>query len=133
MFSVAHLLDWGNLHLLISPFGLPLLALTRTAIRRWQLTLFDTVAEKDYALFLSLTATLYMLFTWLWNPDYGGRKDWDLFAPSAFVYTLLAGYLLVRVLSRREQLTAAGLFIIAVSLLHSGAWIFANTHALPRE
>lgn len=133
MFSVAHLLDWGNLHLLISPFGLPLLALTVTAIRYWQLTIFETVAEKDYALFLGLSAALYVLFTWLWNPDYGGRKDWDLFAPSAFVYTLLSGYLLVRVLSQRERLTAAGLFIITVSLLHSGAWIFANTQTLPRE
>jgi hypothetical protein len=133
MFSAAHLLDWLNVHLLISPFGLPLLITILVALSRFRLTLFDQPAERDYGYFLIVTAALYILFTWLWNPDYGARKDWDLFAPSAFVYTLLAGYLFVRVMTDQEKLSAAGLFLIAVSLLHTGAWIFTNTHALPRE
>ena len=133
MFSVAHVLDWANEHLLISPFGLPVLLTTLLTIYRFRLTIFEQPADKDYAKFLGLTAAAYLLLTWLWNPDYGGRKDWDLFAPSAFVYTLLAGYLFVRVVTDREKLGQAGLFIIAVSLLHTGAWIFANTHELPRE
>lgn len=133
MFSAAHLLDWLNVHLLISPFGLPLLAMTLTAVYRFRLTLFDQAADRDYGYFLALTAAMYVLLTWLWNPDYGGRKDWDLFAPSAFVYTLLAGYLLVRVMRDQEKLSQTGLFVIAVSLLHTAAWIFTNTHLLPRE
>jgi hypothetical protein len=133
MFSAAHLLDWLNVHLLISPFGLPLLAMTLAAVGRFRLTLFDQAADRDYGYFLALTAAMYVLLTWLWNPDYGGRKDWDLFAPSAFVYTLLAGYLLVRVIRDQEKLSQAGLFAIAVSLLHTAAWIFTNTHLLPRE
>lgn len=133
MFSAAHLLDWLNIHLLISPFGLPLLAMTLAAVYRFRLTLFDQAADRDYGYFLALTGAMYVLLTWLWNPDYGGRKDWDLFAPSAFVYTLLAGYLLVRVMRDQEKLSQAGLFAIAVSLLHTAAWIFTNTHLLPRE
>jgi hypothetical protein len=138
MFSVAHVLDWSNEHLLISPFGLPLILLSLITIYRFRLTLFgpskyDASLDKDYSHFLGVTAAAYLLFTWLWNPDYGGHKDWDLFAPSAFVYTLLAGYLLVRVLSDRDKLRAGGLFVIAVSLLHTAAWIFTNTHELPRE
>lgn len=133
MFSAAHLLDWSNEHLLISPFGLPLILLILIAARRFRLKIFSTRLEKDYALFLGVTAASYLLLTWLWNPDYGGRKDWDLFAPSAFVYTLLAGYLLVRVLADRDRLREAGLFAIAVSLLHSAAWVWTNTHPLPRE
>ena len=82
---------------------------------------------------LGVTSAVYLLLTWLWNPDYGGRKDWDLFAPSAFGYTLLAGYLLVRILVNPQKLRAGGLFIIVVSLLHTGAWIFTNTRPLPRE
>jgi hypothetical protein len=76
---------------------------------------------------------MYILFTWLWNPDYGGQKDWDLFAPSAFVYTLLAAYIWVRVLPQRAALRSTSLFIIAVALLHTAAWVFTNTHALPRS
>lgn len=132
MFSVAHLLDWSNIHFLISPFGLPLIIMTLVTIRRFELTIFDRPVDRDYALFLGVTALMYVLLTWLWNPDYGGRKDWDLFAPSAFVYTLLAGYLLIHTL-RHEKLREAGLFVLAVSLLHSAAWVFTNTHALPRE
>lgn len=133
MFSVAHLLDWLNLHLLISPFGLPLLAMILVAVQRYRLTLFDQPPDRDYGRFLALTAAMYVLLTWVWNPDYGGRKDWDLFAPSAFIYTLLAGYLLVRAMRDQEKLSQAGLFAITVSLLHTAAWIFANTHLLPRQ
>lgn len=131
MFSAAHLLDWLNVHLLISPFGLPLISISLATIAHFRLTIFDRQADKDYGYFLGVTAALYLLFTWLWNPDYGGRQDWDLFAPSAFVYTLLAAYLLVRTLRNRQKLGAGGLFVIVVSLLHSGAWIFTNTRALP--
>lgn len=133
MFSVAHFLDWANLHLLISPFGLPLIGLGLLLARQVGHTLFEHQPERDYAYFLGLTAALYILFTWLWNPDYGARKDWDLFAPSAFVYTLFAGYLLVRFFSEREKLREAGLFVIAVSLLHTAAWVYTNTLPLPRE
>jgi hypothetical protein len=133
MFSTAHLLDWLNIHLLISPFGLPIILLTLWTGYRFRLTLFERHTERDYAYFLGVTAAMYLLLTWLWNPDYGGRKDWDLFAPSAFVYTLLAGYLLVHTLTRPEKLRVAALFVVAVCWLHTGAWIFANTQPLPRE
>jgi hypothetical protein len=133
MFSTAHILDWLNIHLLISPFGLPLIVMTLMTIYRFRLTIFERQTDKDYGYFLGLIATMYVLLTWLWNPDYGGRKDWDLFAPSAFVYTLLAGYLLIHTLTSKDKLREAGLFAIAVSLLHTGTWIFANTHELPRE
>jgi hypothetical protein len=133
MFSLAHLLDWGNEQLLIAPFGLPLFAFILIAIRRFRIPVFETSAARDYGFFLAVLAASYLLLSWLWNPDYGGRKDWDLFAPSAFISTFLAAYLLVRVLNDRERLKEAVLFIVAVSLLHTGAWVNANTHPLPRE
>jgi hypothetical protein len=133
MFSWAHLLDWLNEHFLISPFGLPLIVLTLLTARRFKLTLFHRPADKDYAVFLGVTTGSYLLLTWLWNPDYGGWKDWDLFAPSAFVYTLLGGYLLVRVLITPARLKEGSLFVITVSLLHTAAWIFTNTHPLPHK
>jgi hypothetical protein len=134
MFSVAHVLDWVNEHLLISPFGLPLIILALIAIYQFRLIIFDrSTTDKDYGYFLGVTAAVYLLLTWVWNPDYGGRKDWDLFAPSAFVYTLLAGYLLVRVLPDRDKLKETSLFVIAVSFLHTAAWIFINTHQWPGE
>ena len=131
MFSVSHIVDWLNIHLLISPFGLPILVMALLVLARYRLTIFDTRAEKDFGYVLGLISAMYLLFTWLWNPDYGGRKDWDLFAPSAFVYTLLAGYLLVHIMRDRQRLREIGIFIIVVSLLHTAAWIFTNTRPLP--
>jgi hypothetical protein len=133
MFSAAHLLDWANVHLLISPFGLPLLIMILATLYRFRPPLFQRPTDWDFGYFLTVIAAMYLLLTWLWNPDYGGRKDWDLFAPSAFVYTLLAGYLLVHIIRDQQKLSAASLFLVSVSLLHTGAWIFANTHPLPRE
>ncbi len=133
MFSAAHMLDWANLHFLISPFGLPLLVLSGLVIVKFKLTVFDTPADRDYAQFLAVTAFMYVLLTWVWNADYGGQKDWDLFAPAAFVYTLLAGYLLVRVMPRPRLLQETGLLVLAVALLHAASWIFTNMHALPRN
>jgi len=80
----------------------------------------------------------YLLLTFVWNPDYGGRRDWDLFAPSAFVYTLLAAYLLARQLGDRPESAGDGCtlarvarLLIAASALHTLAWIYYNTIPWP--
>ncbi len=157
LFSPEHLIDWFNLHLLISPFGLLLLVsigvmvyqrratqtetaevgfdtsyrvVNRRDSHQQKVTLFANQSERDYATFLSLMTAAYLLWTFLWHPDYGAQKDWDLFAPSAFVYTLLAAWLLTRALPHRATLRQAGLFAIAVSLLHTAAWVWTNMQPL---
>jgi hypothetical protein len=147
MFSLAHVLDWANEHFLISPFGLPLLLLALVARIGWQTSAKATqgdsqsqpgsqLVQSDWGLtsFLIIAGLAYLLLTFVWNPDYGGRKDWDLFAPSAFVYTPLAAYLLVLQL-RDWQASPGGKcvlariarLLIAVSALHTIAWVYYNT------
>jgi hypothetical protein len=147
MFSLAHVLDWANEHFLISPFGLPLLLLALVIGTGWRKSAkaahddgqsqpgFQPL-QSDWGMtpFLIIASMAYLLLTFVWNPDYGGRKDWDLFAPSAFVYTLLAAYLLVRQL-RDWQASPGGKcvlariarLLIAVSALHTIAWVYYNT------
>lgn len=139
MFSLAHVVDWANEHFLISPFGLPLLlfALVTEAWRRLigRLQRDDKLSPgpqrmNDYdgiAAFLSIASLVYLLLTFVWNPDYGGRRDWDLFAPSAFVYTPLAAYLLVRQTRDRREMAAVARLLIATSGLHTVAWVHFNT------
>ena len=133
MFSPAHFMDWANLHFLISPFGLPLIVAILYSSYRHQITLFIDPTERDFASFLGVASFMYLLLTFMWNADYGMQKDWDLFAPSAFIYTLLMGFLLVRALPDRALLRQAGVFMIAVSALHTAAWIFANMQALSHD
>jgi hypothetical protein len=155
MFSLGHFLDWGNEHFLISPFGLALLLLALVDGRGiWpkasarpestsagallergevpeQSRQGDEEGSKGLVPFLAAASVLYLLLTFVWNPDYGGRKDWDLFAPSAFVYTLLAAYLLVRQVRDRLELARCARLLIAVSALFTAAWIYYNTIPWP--
>lgn len=149
MFSLAHLQDWANEHFLISPFGLFLLLLAaclphsrrRSAnppeARSLEAAQETTSQARGVSLFLLIASLSYLILTFIWNPDYGGRQDWDLFAPSAFVYSLLAAYEFSRRVTERYPpaqarpiLARAALILLAGATLHSGAWIYYNT--IPR-
>ncbi len=139
MFSWLHLLDWLNLQFLLSAFGLPLLGFLFMGSQndkkkksfKEEETSPDTpmpvFPPPSYFTFLTLASLAYLLFTWVWNADYGLRKDWDLFSPPAFLYTLLAALWLCRSIQSPSRLGQATLIIIAVSALHTGVWIYANT------
>jgi len=127
MFSLAHLLDIINEQLLVAPFTLPLI-LALLAGRRGRAAL-----RRPGGAFLLIAAASYLLFTLVWNPDYGGRRDWDLFAPAALPLTLLAAWLLIGV-SRQESegdrpgaLGEIVLIIAGVSALFTAAWVYSNT------
>ena len=140
MFSLAHGLDWANEHFLISPFGVLILIVTGCArLARRSSTVISPEsqstgqAERGITGFLSIAGLSYLLLTFVWNPDYGGRNDWDLFAPSAFVYTLFAAYLLARTIARepaaqagRRALSRVTPGLLAVSALHTAAWVYYN-------
>jgi hypothetical protein len=148
MFSPAHFLDWLNEHVLISPFGLFLILVAIFVVlsRRKPNTPEDanqaespdltssSRANTGIILFLGIASLVYVLLTFVWNPDYGGQQDWDLFAPSAFVYTLLAAQLLVQVVygspkatNKSQALAWIGQLLIATSALHTIAWVYSNT------
>jgi hypothetical protein len=153
LFSLAHLLDWANEHFLISPFGLFLLLLyliTRLSQLKSARSLHpdgrsepglqEVRTQAEVTAFLTVASLVYLLLTFVWNPDYGGRRDWDLFAPSAFVYTSLAASVLIRQLADRPEtaggsctLPRAARLLIAVSALHTLAWIYYNTFPWPPD
>ncbi len=140
MFSGAHLLDWLNMQLLTAPVTLGGLAIVGVALlagRRRMNTQTGVPKEAEAGsgrpmlIFLALCTGLYWLFTWVWNADYGGQRDWDLFSLAAIPSTLLLARLLPRALPDRGQLAQAGLMLTTVSALHTMAWIYQNT--LPWE
>lgn len=127
MFSWAHGLDFINEQLLVAPFSLALVVALlagrsgRTALRTPQ------------GLFLSVAAAGYVVFTFVWNPDYGGRRDWDLFAPAALPLTLLAAYGLIhasrgaKARGEESRLGEIVLVVAGVSLIFTLAWVYSNT------
>jgi hypothetical protein len=137
MFSLAHMIEWANEHFLISPFGLVLLlgACARLIIRQTRSrTPGQPAGDVDggSTAFLTIASLAYLVLTFVWNPDYGMRKDWDLFAPSAFVYTLLAATVWVRsraseAPARRLSLARTATLVIVASALHTAGWVHYNT------
>ncbi len=123
MFSRSHLIEFINQQLLTAPFTLPLLLVLT-------LGFWSRLPRDSYSLFLLVAAFCYVMLTWVWNPDYGGQRDWDLFAPAAWPATLLAVYWITRAISG-ATLTRAALIIVVVQLVHTAAWVYSNT--LPWE
>lgn len=137
MFSWPHLQDWLNMQVLTAPATLGGLAIVGAALalrpKHGEGNGGAAVAEEERAAlgFLALATALYWLFTWVWNPDYGGQRDWDLFSLAALPSTLLLARLLPRALPRPCDLAEAGLALTAMSAAHTAAWIYQNT--LPWE
>ncbi|MCS7286476.1 MAG: hypothetical protein RMK30_06055 [Anaerolineae bacterium] len=120
MFSWGHLVDIVNEQLLVAPFGLILIALlAKEGFRRVQ------GEERKILFFLSLASAFYLLFTWTWNPDYGGRKDWDLFACVGIPLNVLAAFMATRVWNR-EKIKENGFLIVAASFIHTAFWVYFN-------
>lgn len=123
MFSAGHLVDLVNQQALVAPVILPGLALL--AVFAWR-----RLPWREPTLRLAaLMAALYLLLTIVWNPDYGGQRDWDLFAPAMVPAALLLGMALPHALPERRGLVAAGWALIAAQGFHFIAWIYQN--ALP--
>jgi hypothetical protein len=121
MFSLGHLQDVVNEQLLVAPVILPSLILV--ALLAWRrLPLGDPTLR-----LLALMAACYLLLSLTWNPDYGGQRDWDLFAPAAVPAAILLGYALPRALVEARALSGAGWALVAAQGFHLVAWIYQNS------
>ncbi len=87
----------------------------------------SAISTTHYALFLTFAASFHLLLTLVWNPDYGGQRDWDLFSLSAISSTLLLAALLPRVLGHGRALVAGASPLILLQGLHLAAWVYQNT------
>lgn len=124
MLSWPHLRDVLNEQLLVAPVVLP--ALVWVALTRpWR------TRAHGHASFLAVAAAFYLLFVCVWNPDYGGQRDWDLFSLAAIPSAALLAVLLPRALPARRTLIAGALPLIVLQVLHTAAWVYSNT--LPWE
>ena len=129
MFSWGHLVDFVNQQLLSAPVSLAVVLLCLAAVRGQVKALLDSAAPAHPAFgrFLAVAAAGTLLFVLLWNPDYGGQRDWDLFSLSSLPLTALAGVFLGEALTTERARWQASLALIAVSVFHTAAWVYQNT------
>lgn len=129
LFSWPHLRDFLNQQVLVAPVILPALLLLWVGTFRSGLRFTDSTLstqEKNTARFLWIAAGCYWLLIWLWNPDYGGQRDWDLFSLSAIPSALLLVWLLPRRLTLPRLRQAGALPLILFQSLHTVAFVYQN-------
>jgi hypothetical protein len=128
MFSWLHIRDLLNQQALTAPVVLPALLLgwIGTIAARKRLTYDEDRTERAITRFLALAAGAHLLLIMIWNPDYGGQRDWDLFSLAAIPTTLLLIWALPRFLPDAHLRRAAVFPLILVQALHTAAWIYQN-------
>jgi len=149
LFSWLHLRDFLNEQLLVAPVVLPALVITFVIVAiekiseqrsraivesRDQDTPPNNLKSKiqnPKLLFLFLATLCYLLFVWVWNPDYGGQRDWDLFSLAAIPATLLLAAILPSRFADQRYLQAGTIPLLMLQWLHLVTWLYQNT--LPWE
>ena len=129
MFSWLHLRDWLNLQMLVAPAVGIIFIGWILSFGFWGRHSLQNPESKIQKFLLTASAS-YLLLTFVWNPDYGGQRDWDLFSLSAIPLTLLLIVWLPTKLQGRF-LRMGMMPLIALQSLHTIAWIYQNT--LPWE
>jgi hypothetical protein len=137
-FSLAHLLDFLNHQLLISPVSLVLWAVLLVLFRR------EINFRENVVRFLIWITACSFGFALLADPKLGYARDWDLFASCGLSITLLGLYLTVSLLrdrpkaapgagpervDRREtvmDLRRVTLLLVATSFVSTLPWILIN-------
>ena len=130
-FSSAHLLDFLNHQLLISPVGLVLLLALFAFFRR------QADSKERWFKFVGLVAVCSLSFALLVDPKLGYARDWDLFAFAGPGVSLLAALILVNVFRTLQQtgenikgrvmdLSRSTLVLVVASLVSTLPWVCIN-------
>ncbi|MGB2697379.1 MAG: tetratricopeptide repeat protein [Candidatus Zixiibacteriota bacterium] len=120
LLSWPHILDILNQHLLISPLGFILL------ISIWACFKVFDFRDKP-VVFLSFILLLGLGFNFVMYPGLGMSRDWDLFSSTAIGYTILAGYLFLKVAGKRINWGYLGSVLIITTIFCTLPWVMLNT------
>ncbi|MGB2698425.1 MAG: tetratricopeptide repeat protein, partial [Candidatus Zixiibacteriota bacterium] len=120
LFSLPHILDILNQQLLISPVGLMLLICIYACSKTFSL-------KDKSVLFLSSVFLLGLGFNFIMYPGLGMSRDWDMFSSTGIGYTILAGYLFLKVLRKRIDFRYLGSVLIITTFFCTVPWVVLNT------
>ena len=126
LLSWPHLRDLLNQLLLVAPVALPALVWLGVAAPAVTEGRDEAPVARQTRIFLGVAAVLHLLLIAVWNPDYGGQRDWDLFS-LAWIPTTLWCVSVARAKLDAETRWAGFLPLVVIQVLHTAAWIYQNT------
>lgn len=130
LLSRLHVRDLINQALLVAPVVLPnllwmVLSTQRVAVQAVAHA-EGKQTERETRRFLAIASLCYLMLITLWNPDYGGQRDWDLFS-LAWIPTTLWLVSIAQARLDRSTLMAGFAPLIVLQAMHTAAWIYQNT------
>lgn len=118
--SAKHALDVLNEQLLVGPLGLVLILAGLTRLR-W------SRGQPAVRIFLTTLAGSYVLVSLVaGDSNLGYARNWDLLAPTGFVFIVAGLFLLLEQVRTPRYRHAALALALAVSFFHSTPWIVLN-------
>lgn len=122
LFSGNHLIDIGNQHLLISSSGIILVS--ALILSSWR-----KIDWNDPNIsFLFLGAFYLLIFNFVADPELGMARDWDLFATSGIGYTVLAVFLVTRVVREKNFARHLGVVLAGTAVVAAVPWFLINAN-----
>lgn len=139
MLSWPHLRDIINEQLLVAPILLPAFC-TALALSVWLRRYMGKQTEpaeavegqiptvnSHYRIFLTIATACHLALTWIWNPDYGGQRDWDLFSLALIPTALLTAKLLATAIANPRTLQAGMIPLLMLQYAQLATWVYQNT------
>ena len=124
IFSLSHFIDLFSLHLLLSPACLILILAVFSGLGKKNR---ESLSSEDRLIFFLILVALFQLgYSFLLNPGLGMARDWDLFSATAFGYTILGIYLLLKIIKEKTTLKYVSTVLIFTSLFSTLPWILIN-------
>ncbi|HTK81838.1 MAG TPA: tetratricopeptide repeat protein [Bacteroidota bacterium] len=129
MFSSAHLVEFINLQLLLSPFALIMFAvLIFFGFRslNWK--------SKEW-MFIFVNACCGLIMLLIFQSDIGMSRDWDLFSVFQLSLVLGVAYLLVHAVPDQRVRYKSFLVMSIVTFIHTAGFVLVNSsesYAIPR-
>jgi tetratricopeptide (TPR) repeat protein len=121
LLSLTHLMNLFNEIVLIAPIALLLGPASFIAYRR------KRIFRDQISLFLLIASGACLVYLFLFKPDKGASRDWDLFAMCSVPWTLYAAYLFSTAPIRKDRYGRIGVVLLITALLHTGPWILTNS------
>ena len=120
IFSLTHLMDFVNQHLLSAPAACMAIFLVRKR-------------HLGRHTFLAICTVVPLFFTFIAKANIGAFRDWDILSLPALPFTLWAATAFVERIRAREQLFHGAFLICGAAALHTLLWIGVNASAEPAE
>ncbi|HVP36087.1 MAG TPA: tetratricopeptide repeat protein, partial [Terriglobales bacterium] len=117
LFSIPHILDLVNQHLLLSAVGI-LLLISLASVFKGCMRLRNPMIS-----FLLLVSVGQLFYDFIIDPKLGAGRDWDLLSNVALGYSLLAIYLFIRSVKSGRY---ASLSLAFTAFLCTTPWLLVN-------